>query len=175
MKSWIKYTTLAIMASIASATHAGIAFTKDDLVGKWICHFDDPQLEFYSKTVIKTDADGTQSEESIIRTGKPDDEYYQIEKLTGLSHWRLDGNIATLYDITLFDYEVDMPNYQPDGISRETFIKLLSLVQRDDIERDMSGDFQSVIEFIDKDTYTWTPIDEEPSSEGQSYCQRLSD
>lgn len=160
---------------LGGIAHADIPFAKDDLVGKWRCYTDDPQLKFRSESVVETRADGTQSENSTIYLDDEDSEFYQIDQVYALLKWRLDDDVMTLYDTIIRHYKVDVPNYdeQSMGVSKDAFVLLQTIYGRTELEEAMVGELPAHIKFIDKNTYTWADVGEDFMPVDQQYCTRL--
>ncbi|WFF37801.1 hypothetical protein LU290_05860 [Moraxella nasibovis] len=165
---------LAILC-LGGIAHADIPFAKDDLVGKWRCHTDDPELKFRSESVVETRADGTQSENSTMYLDDEDFEFYQIDQVHALAKWRLDDDVMTSYDTIIRHYKVDVPNYdeQSMGVSKDAFVLLQTIYGRAEIEAVMTDELPAHIKFIDKNTYTWADVGEDFMSADRQYCTRL--
>lgn len=165
---------LAILC-LGGIAHADIPFAKEDLVGKWYCHIDDPQLKFRSDSVVENRANGTQSERSTIYLDDEDSEFYQIEQVRASTKWRLDGDVMVLYDGVIHRYKVDVPNYNEQNfdVSKQTFILAQTAYGRAELQKSLAEELPARIKFIDKNTYTWAEVDADFIPVEQQYCKRI--
>lgn len=129
------FTVLALMSATLSA-HADIAFTKDDLVGDWICQADD---EVYSNSaLVRYHADGTADE---FAEGRFKDNYIpSVENISLHYRWQLKGDKLYMsdYQIGLFE----MRDLLPVGLMRVS----------DEYEAITIAEYE---EFFTRDENTW--------------------
>lgn len=105
------FTVLALMSATLSA-HAGIAFTKDDLVGDWICQAGD---EAYSNSgLVRYHADGTADEFAEARF--KDNYIPSVENISLHYRWQLKGDKLHISDYRIGLFE--MRDLLPVGLMR---------------------------------------------------------
>lgn len=105
------FTVLALM-SVTLSAHAGIAFTKDDLVGDWICQADD---EGYSNaSLMRYHRDGMVDE--FVEARYKDNYIPSIENISVHYRWQLKGD-----KLHMSDYQIglhEMYDLLPVGLMR---------------------------------------------------------
>lgn len=165
----------AIMPIVANAN---IPFTKQELIGKWECKVLEDEY-FRATSDVEFRDDGMVTEHTVIYKWAESDEFYQIDTLKALSKWQIMDDKVRYYDNIVQSYVVDMPNYDSTADfpnhKKDAILIVKAMMERSEIEKEMSEDMISRIRFLDKDTYiiAFEGIDEDfPTDIENNHCKR---